>query len=1028
MRKSLLLVLMLVLFLGQLFSQNRAITGKVTDANGEPIANASVIVKGSSRGTTTNSNGEFSLSITGTVRTIVISGVGFAEQELSVTANQRVYSAILQTSGGKALEEVIVSTGYTKAPRSKFTGAASSISPKNIENVPMASFDQILQGQSPGLLVNSGSGQPGASASVTIRGVQSIAAAGAQPLYIIDGIPVESGQFQSINPNDFESVTILKDASAAALYGSRAATGVIVITTKKGRAGRTNFTVRTQFGFNSFLPFTNFDLMNSTEKLLHEENNKYGPGWTYSRKNPNNATSSAAILSGYDHILDSMRLINLDYKKILFRQGVSQTHEFNVSGGTEKTRFFMSGNYFHQDGTDLNSYLNRYTARFNIEHSDKGFTFSMTNSVGFTQNAFSEGDFVGNSARNPFQISWRAMPYENPYLPNGTLDSGTTTAAHPRYISNTLEAIANTTGRQNQLKMNSGINLSYLIAKHLMVKTTLGVDMRDDRWLRYINPNSLVGRSQTYNKGLNSEANYVNTQIISTTGATYSNVFAKKHEVEASSWFEVIRNWQRGLGFTVYGLDPRLPETGQGAGTATNGFPPVATSAKSGSGIRSFFGLLRYTYDSRYTLNASVRRDGTSRIINPANKEIISWSIGGAWNAMREEFMENQNIFSDLKVRASYGITPNINSISTTNYTILTTPLLQVTNYQGPQSASFGTTTYAGSILTGIIPSSPGNPDLRIENVRKTNIGFDAAFLHNRVQLVVDVYKNTTVDLFVNQPLPRETGFTSRNVNAGILSNKGIEAMVTVDVIKNRDVTWTVSANHAINKNMIVDLGLVDQYETGTFLIKKGLSYGTHYTYNYLGADPATGLPVYETQAGGRTTDLSKAGRFTKFGSYLPVHVGGINNSIRVKNITLSALVSYQFDVNRSNNTLSWVARGSTGYSGVVNQLKYMNTAQWLKPGDVAAYQSSLYDRDFTSTDIQNAAFMRLRNVTLSYQLPTTVAARLRYIRSARFYVQGQNLLIWSPWEGPDPEDNNNISLNEYASSRMLVAGMEINF
>jgi TonB-linked SusC/RagA family outer membrane protein len=1018
--RKLLLLLGFIVSVTQVLAQNRTITGKITDPNGNPVANASVLIKGSSTGTTSNPDGTFTLSVPARARTLVISSVGYETREVSAEGNTVTVSL---GALAREIEEVVV-TGYTREKKTNFVGAASVVSGKVLENVPVASFDQMLQGRTAGLLVNSGSGQPGANATIRIRGINSIGGS-STPLYVVDGIPMEAGAFQSLNPNDFESITVLKDASAAALYGSRGGNGVVVITTKKGKAGRTNVTVRTQMGYNDFLPPTHFDLMNSEQKIQHEITNRYGPGWTYSNLNPAYANLSAANKALNDYTLDSMRKSNVDFNDVLFRKGNSQQYEVNVNGGTDKTRFYTSLNYYTQEGTDLRSELDRYTARFNVDNSTDRFSISLTNTFGFSVSSFSEGDYVGNSARNPFQISWRAMPYERPYRADGSLDFGPSTTVSPNLIGNTLEAIQNTRGRLHQLKINSGVNMAFKITPELTAKTTLGLDMRNDRGIRWINPNSYVGSLQTFLKGLHSEGNDTYTSVITTSGLTYAKTIADVHEIEVSGWFEVLRNWQRALGFTVYNLDPRLPETGQGAGSGAN-FPPVASSAKSGFGIRSFFGLARYTFDDRVTINGSIRRDGTSRILNVNNREITSWAVGGNWNVLKESFMDNQNIFADLRLRASYGINPNIGGIPTGTYGGI--PLSSVPNFISAQVPTFATTTYEGSTITGLRPATPGNADLAIENVQKMNVGLDLGFFNNRLTATLDYYRNATKDLFVNQPLSRESGFTGADINAGTMSNNGIEISLNADLIRNSAITFSVGAAHAYNKNVIVDLGLVDQYESGTYLIKKGLPFGTHYTYNYLGADPATGQPVYETLEGGKTNDLAKAGRFAKFGTYVPKHFGGFNSNLRVKSITLAVFFSYQFDVNRSNNIESWVTRGASNYVPAVNQLAIINDLQWKKPGDVMPYQAYAYDRDFTSTDIMDASFLRLRNLSITYQMPESLTDRLKYVNNMKFYVMGQNLLIWSPWRGTDPEDNNNISLNEYPSSRMLVAGIDITF
>ena len=1035
MRKLLFTVMAILLCIAQTSAQSsRTITGKVTDDKGDPVFGASVLIKGTRTGTTTGNNGDFSLSVPNSAKALIVSAVSFAQMEIAIT-DLAAYSINLKEDN-KNLEEVVV-TGYSREKRTQFTGAATRMSSKVVETVPVGAFDQALQGRAPGLLVNSSSGQPGTSATVTIRGVQSIQGAGAQPLYIVDGVPLPAADMQTINPNDFESITVLKDAGAAALYGARGGVGVIVITTKKGKTGATNIMYRTQVGFTQAPNSTNFDMMNTTEILRYEERLKLGgtPGWDYSKNNPSYATQTPAVQARRDFMLDSIGKINTNYGKILFRQGISQLQELNISGGSDKTRFFLSAAYFDQKGTDLSSRLKRYTTRFNIEHTTNKLTVQFNTLAGYSKINFSEGELLGNSARNSFQMSWRAKPYENPYKSDGSLNFGSNTSLALKQIANVLEGMENSILTANQIKINSGLTLAYKLIPSITIKNTLGIDVSDDRWQRWIRPNSYIGSLQTFQAGIISEASRISSQIINTASAVFSERINNIHEIEAGAYFEVVRAYQKAIGFTLYNLDARLVQTGQGAGTlpistGQTTYPQNSGSAKSGFGIRSYFATARYTYDNKYTITGNVRRDGTSRIANEANKEINTWSAGATWNAIEENFIRNQNIFSDVRLRVSYGEVPNIGSIATGGYSISGFPnaFLLVTNYQSSQIPAFGTNSYAGSPITGLVPTTPGNPDYQIERIKKLNIGIDLAAFSNRARLTVDVYRNKTVDLFVRQPLPAESGFANLDINAGIMTNKGVEFALGVDIVKTKNVELTFGLNHAINKNNIEDLGLVNEYFSGTFVIRKGLPYGSHYTYHYLGADPTTGRPRYETTDGKETTDIGQAGQFAKFGTYLPKHYGGFTMDVRFGNLSISALFSYQFDVVRSNNIESWVTRGTPGYHTALNASRRLLTQQWQKPGDVAYYQASGFDRGFTSADLQDAKFIRFRNLNISYLVPEIAIKGTKIIKSAKFYVQAQNIYVWSTWRGPDPEDGNNISLNEFPNPRMIVTGIDINF
>jgi hypothetical protein len=326
-----------------------------------------------------------------------------------------------------------------------------------------------------------------------------------------------------------------------------------------------------------------------------------------------------------------------------------------------------------------------------------------------------------------------------------------------------------------------------------------------------------------------------------------------------------------------------------------------------------------------------------------------------------------------------------------------------------------------------LAPSTPGNPNLKIEYIQKTNLGLDFAFWNNRARFNIDAYKNLTVDMFVSQPLSGTTGFSSLNINAGKMSNKGIEVIAKVDVIKNKDFGLTLGWNHSMNKNKIEDLGLVSEYFLGTFVIRKGLPYGSHYTYNYLGSDPTTGAPLYEAPDGSTTNDIAKAGNFAKFGNYLPVHQGGFDFEVHYKSFSISGLFTYQFDVVRSNNTRNWITNPQ--YGSLLRVSRELIDNQWQAPGDVKFFQASKYNRGFTSSDLEDAKFLRFRNLVVAYQLPQIKGPNGKPLfAGGKLYAQGQNLKVWSPWRGMDPEDNNNISLNEYPNPSMFTLGLDINF
>lgn len=1025
MRKVVLLSSLVFCFALQVLAQgSKKISGKIVDQKTKQGLGG-VTVNAGKVNALSDANGNYQINVTDQ-KSLSFSIVGY--EKLSRTIGAATTINVELASVEAVLEEVVI-TGYARESKAKFAGAVTTISGKTVNDVPVGSFDQAFQGRVPGMLVNSGSGQPGSSAQVTIRGIKSIQGAGAQPLYVLDGVPIPAFDMQTLNPDDFESITVLKDATAAAIYGARGGTGVIVITSKRGKTGKNVVTYKTQYGITQRPNFDRMNLMNTREMLAYEEREKLvgTPGWNWSPNNPVIPAGMTAASKQFS--LDSLRNIDIDYANIFYREGISKSHELTLSGGSDRTKFFLSGAYFDQEGIDLGSSLKRYTIRFNLDHSTDKFTAQFNSTIGYSKSQLAEGDFLGNSPRSPFQMTYRAKTYENPYNLDGSLRFGASSSMAYRQVANLLEGLQNTVRGYDQIKMVGNGLLAYKLFPTLTVRNNLGVNASSNYINRYVNADSYVGSLQSFQNGIAQESNSVTSEFINTSSVLYNEKFGKS-EIEASANFEIVRGFQRGLGFTLFNLDKRLTQTGQGAtALPTNGaatYPQNASSAKSGFGIRSYFATAKYTYDNKYSLNANIRRDGTSRIVNEENREVTSWSAGFTWNALQERFLSKQSIFSDLKVRLSFGIIPNIGSISTSSYGA---GLQSITNYQGPQVPTFGTAAYAGSTIGGLVPNSPGNPNLQIERIQKANIGIDFSVWNGRARFNLDAYDEKTLDLFVNQPLSGTTGFGSLYINAGKMQNKGLELNAKVDVVRTRDFGVTLGVNHSYNVNKILDLGSVNEFFLGTFVIREGLAYGTHYNYNYLGADPATGAPRYEAPDGSVTNDIAKAGQFAKFGNYLPKHQGGLDFEFRYKSFSINGLFSYQFDVVRSNNTRNWITRGTPGYHTIVRASRELIDNQWQAPGDKKFFQRSTFDRGFTSSDLEDAKFLRFRNLVVAYQLPAIKGPNGKpMFTGGRLYAQGQNLAIWSPWRGLDPEDNNNISLNEYPNPSMFTLGLDINF
>ena len=1025
MKKILLILLALSIGVSNYtYAQSRKITGKVTSSDdGLPIIGASIRVANSSVGTQSDANGNYSIDVASGSTNLVVSYVGYVTQNVS-TSNRSTVNVVL-VGDARQLNDVVV-TGYTSSSRDKSTVASTKVTAEKIQDVPIASFDQVLQGRVPGLSVLAGSGQPGSVANVYIRGATSISGS-TTPLYIIDGIPVESSVFSTLNPNDFESVDVLKDAAATSLYGSRGANGVLVITTKRGKAGRTIINYDVQGGFSQ-RSSTKFNMLTTQDQLALQRVIGQGPGFTLSTAN---TAPVAATINGQRvtfsaaqkaRALDSLGQINTQWDDLFFRTGSFQSHQLSASGGNDNTRFYSALSYYSQGGIALRSKLDRYNLRFNLDHTSGKFKLGLQSGLGWSKSSFIESE-GGIALANPFAAAYLALPYESPYGPNGNIVtsnwSGQPTTPFPvfdsRLGSNALSRIDNAFSRNNQIKETLGLNLAYEFFKGFSAKTTLGLDFRETNNESGTYPLTLQGSQVTNGAaGSYSPAISRNLQLIQTSGLQYLNNFGK-HDIYATALFETIRNRYQGFSYTGYGINPALLNTpagvSQGGATAPgNTTIPVVGGFKTQNGINSFIGIIKDTYADKYTVQVSVRRDGSSQVPQ-MNRWHNFFSASANWNIKKEDFLQDVKWIDVLRFRASYGTTAT--PFGTTG-----------TSGNFGYLALYGGSSYAGTL--GIAPSTPGNPEYNWEFTKQTDLGLEFAFLKNRLRTTLDVYQKDTRNLFVSQKLSATSGFAELQVNAGTMRNKGIEFQVDGDVIKSKDWLVNLFANFAYNNNKITSLGQVEQFEGGTSIIRTGLPLGSHYTVKSAGVDPQTGNYLYYNRDGSTTTTYNAASQsVAEFGTYYAPYQGGFGLNASYKGLSLSSLFSYAQKFSRFNNQTFFLTNPANisayGLMDVVNTM-------WTTPGQVTEIGKASSQRQFNSVDIQDASYVRLRNVTLSYTLPSSIVQKLKYFSSLRVFAQGQNLYTWTKWTGFDPEDSNNIATFEYPTPRTYTFGLSANF
>lgn len=1005
--KRLLMLLLVGLFVFvQAHAQSRTVRGTVKDENGKPLTGVTVRIQGTTKSSITNAKGDFTISVSTQEKQLEFLYVGYDTKVVDVQNLEVVAVSLAPTPG--SLQDVVV-TGYSTVKRSQYSGATTKVGKEKINNVPVASFDQVLQGRVPGLLVTSGSGQPGTASRVQIRGQGSITG-GNEPLYIVDGMPVEASNFRSLNPNDFESVEVLRDAVATAQYGNRAGSGVIVITTKKGKTGKPALSFTTSYGITQ-PGQQKFDMMNSSEllkyqELLGQQVDNGLLGWVLSPLNPNNVGASPDQLAANAKALDSLRNINTDWQGVFMRNGNFMSHDLNLAGGTETSRFYVGAGYYAEDGIGVRSSLKRYTFRANFDSRTDKLTFSANSGVGYTKSSFIESE-NGVALANPFAAAYLALPYDVLFKADGT------TAVGPgKTGANAYDRLFHTTQLSNQIKGNLSSTLNYDITRNVSIGGFAGLDYRQTVTERAVYPGSYAastagfpGNTGSYGNGYNNSFEYIVRG-----NAGYKNTFADDHDVNLRFVSEYSRSYFKGFNYAGYGINEKLLNTPAGItpGTVNNRLIPAVGGFKSERALFALMVLGDYTYKGKYILNFSVRRDGAS-VLPPDTRFQTFYGVGVAWNVMKEKFAENWTVINDLRVRASYGSGAQADNFPQGLYGFL--PL-------------YGQGIYAGNLTT--VATTPGNPDLVWEKVYTTNLGINLAAFKNRLNLTLDVYDKTIKDNIVEQKLSLTSGFRTQFINAATVQNRGVELSLNYNIIQSKSFLWSIGGNIAYNHNEVTDLGQVDEFEQGTELVKVGLPLGSHYIVKWGGVDAATGRPLYYDKNGKLTTAYSDDDRVSEFGTYNAPWIGGFNTSINYKGFSLDALFTFQQGFSRFNNQDFFQLNHAFAISGYNVRREMLD--MWSTPKQVTNIQGPLYQRQFTSKDIQDASFLRFRNLTLAYNFAPGVIQSLKVLSAARFFVQGQNLYTWTNWVGFDPEDSDNIAQYEYPTPRTFTVGLQVTF
>lgn len=939
----------------------------------QPLVGATIIA-GPANATTADINGAYSITVPPST-TLAFQYIGCTTQNYTVPAGSgSLTHDVRMESDTQSIDDVVV-IAYGTRKKGTIAGSVSTIKADKIKDVPAASFDQALQGQTPGLTVLSNSGEPGVASSFQIRGTNSINS-GTTPLFILDGMPISANDFNAISSADIESVSVLKDASSTSIYGARAANGVVVITTKRGRMSQdAQVSFRMQLGFSQ-LAQDNWNMMNTTERIAYEKEVGLDAGKNY----------------------DKLSMVNVNWLDEVFNKtALLQSYDVQVSGATDKVRYYISGSYFDQDGIAIDSDFKRYNIRANVEAQAKKWLKVGTNLM-FTHEKIQQADAGDYTTVTPISAARFMMPYWSPYREDGSLAS-VSDGSWKGTNQNPLEWAENNPAKNSKNKLIGSLFLEASPIEGLTIRSQGGLDyshiVSSASSMPSYRPNNgqgTVGRSTSaaYNLSITNTINY-------------HFDLNHLHDFNFMVGQEGINYSAEGFSVTTSGQkNDRL--TNISSGTRARSW---ADNSSAYSYV-SFFGRGEYNYNNRYYADFSVRTDGSSRF-GTKGRWAGFWSVGLMWNMRNEKFMENAKWLTTAQLAFSTGTSGNS---SIPNYDHL--------------ALIGGGLDYMGD--SGIAPMSKGNEDLEWEKLWTTNIGLHLGFV-DRIQLDIELYNKQTTNMLMAVPVSyADAGYGARWDNVGGMSNRGIEFNINADLIRTKNITWNVNANASYNKNEITELyNGVQEYvvsTSGTKLVV-GHSYGEFYMNRYAGVNPANGDPLWYDKEGNITNEYRESDKVMTGHSYIAPWQGGFGTTFTWKGLSLSAQFSWVGDRWMMNND-RYFEENST--FDAFNQSRRMLNDRWKHPGDMTSIPRHGVTPQFDTHLLEDASFLRLKNLTLGYTLPASLLRKTQFIAGARVYVQAQNLFTFTEFSGLDPESSSNIYGAQYPMSRQFTFGLELTF
>ncbi|MFD0941224.1 SusC/RagA family TonB-linked outer membrane protein [Pedobacter boryungensis] len=1011
-QKLLKLFVLTLLTISSAFAQNKNITGKVTSAeDGLPIPSVTVKVSGTAIAVQTRSDGSYSISVPSTAKTIEFSYIGMGTVIMNIGSNSVVNAKLASNT---ELNEVIVTGFGLRQNKKDITGSASSISGKDIENLPVQSVDRAMQGKLAGVQVTSSSGIPGSAMSVRIRGVGSINA-GSSPLYVVDGIQVNAGDFTSattsanalsaLNPDDIESLTVLKDASAAAIYGASGANGVVIITTKRGKAGKTQLTFNTYVGYNDFI--TNPKLLTGPEYItlaLEAYGNRYG----YTSTQYNSFYNT--YVTPYGSVAN---VPSYDWLSAVSQKGFTQNYELNARGGNEKTKFYVSGGYNSQKGQVIGTDFTRGNIKVNLDHSatDKlDFSTSMGLST-ITQNTTSSAGAFANISRTA-QLQ---APINAIYNADGTYNTNLP-GAYDQF--NVVQIAKGNIQRGTSNQFTGAGNAKYKFTDYLSFRSNFGVDYLEIIENTFNDPRFGDGRSVD---GSATAGNTRNTNFQTDQTLNFVKSFNAKHNVNAL------------LGFN-YRSEVRTYSNATGQGLPSYQFTQVSSVstplAPSGTyttfRTAGYFAKVDYNYNNKYYVSGAVRYDGSSRF---GTDNVFGWFPAGAvsYRISQENFLKDVKFITDLKLRASYGTTGN----------------QAIGNFDSKslygKSGEYVTTGTGSSLAAGLAPSQLGNTFLAWERATTLDLAMEFSLFKGNVAGTIGYYKKSNTNLLLGQPLPLTSGYATINQNVGEMRNSGYEFELSTQNIKTKDFSWKTDANIAFNKNRIVKLLDGQTLLGGNFAIAVGKPINSVYTYKSAGVNPADGRAMWYDGNGNITYTQNSSTDRSYIGDLNPKYTGGLTNTFNYKGISLSAFFQFSYGNLVLNQDRTFFERSGA----TVDRNQYaVNLNRWTTPGQYTAIPKPFFggttlniggishtsNTAISDRFYEDGSYIRLKSLTVGYDLPKSVLNAIK-LRSVRVYAQGLNLLTITKYQGVDPEFvNASGDFGQYPQFKNYTLGLSVGF